>query len=143
MKLSIFLSVAALAIAGAAVAQVTIYGEERQGIVPKQAFGPPPVQELGAHWTNPELWDGYADGGATVDGRGPVLPTVMERQVAAGLKTAVPQMRLACAADQQSLCGDKAGNLAVDRCLEYHRQKLSRPCKSAWDKVTMAAEGRL
>jgi len=41
------------------------------------------------------------------------------------------------------MCADKTTNLSADRCLEYHRQKLSRPCRAAWDKVTLAAEGRL
>jgi hypothetical protein len=139
MKLAIVLAVGALALTGAAAAQVI----DNSNVVPRQAFGPPPVQELGSHWTNPELWDGYADAGATVDGRGPILPTTMERRVAVGLRSAVPQMRQACAADRAALCADKATDLAADRCLEYHRQKLNKACHAAWDQVTLAAEGRL
>lgn len=143
MKLYIIAAVAVLAGAGAAAAQVTIFGQERDDVVPKQAYGAPPVQALGSHWTNPELWDGYPDSGANLTHGSPAFSTEVTRQVAAGLKTAVPQMRLACAADQQSLCADKTSNLAADRCLQYHRLKLSSPCKQAWDNVTRAAEGRL
>jgi hypothetical protein len=143
--LSLLAAVATLALAGVSTAQV-IEGTER-GAVPRQAFGPPPVQDLGSHWTNPELWDGYDSlNRSTAPNAAPLangLSTAMTRQVSDGLKVAVPQMRLACAADRQSLCADKTSNLAADRCLEYHRAKISRPCHDAWDKVTMAAEGRL
>ena len=49
----------------------------------------------------------------------------------------------ACAVDRQSLCADKTTDLSADRCLEYHRLKVSSPCRQAWDRVQMAAEGRL
>jgi hypothetical protein len=144
MKLAIVLTIATLGLTGAAAAQV-IQGAER-GILPDHAFGAPPVQELGSHWTNPELWDGYDDPNRPVGRDLPPLPsnlqTKMTQQVADGLKVAAPQMREACAVDRQSLCADKASNLAADRCLEYNRLKVSRPCRQAWDKVTVAAEGR-
>jgi hypothetical protein len=143
--LSFVAAIAVLALAGAAVAQV-VEGTERD-LLPKQAFGPPPVQPLGSHWTNPELWDGYTDLNRPVGRDAPPLPsglqTKMTQQVADGLKVAVPQMRLACAVDRQSLCADKTSNLSADRCLEYYRLKVSRPCRQAWDKLTQAAEGRL
>jgi hypothetical protein len=144
MKLAVVLAVAALGLTGAAAAQV-IQGTER-GITPQNAFGPPPVEALGSHWTNPELWDGYDDPNRPLGRDAPPLAgplqTKMTQQVNDGLKVAVPQMRLACAADRQSLCADKTTDLAADRCLEYHRLKLSRPCHQAWDKLTVAAEGR-
>ncbi len=141
MKLAIVIAVTVLA-TGAATAQAL---DGRFG--PKDPFGSPPVQALGSHWTNPELWDGYDDPNRPV-GRDltPLaggLQSRMTQQVADGLKVAVPQMRLACAADRQTLCLDKTSNLSADRCLEYNRLKVSRPCRDAWDKVTLAAEGRL
>src|SRR5471030_2664261 len=145
MTLPVLATLAVLALAGAAAAQV-IQGTER-GIIPQAGFGPDPVQPLGSHWTNPQLWDGYDDPNRPTDRNLSPLPsgldTRMRQQVADGLKIAVPQMRQACAADRQSLCADKTSNLAADRCLEYHRLKLSKPCHQAWDKLTMAAEGRL
>jgi hypothetical protein len=146
MKLAVVIAFSAAAVTGAAFAQVTVEGQP-YSVVPRQAFGPPPVQPLGSHWTNPELWDGYDDPGRPVGRNAPALPsglqTKMTQQVAAGLSSAVPQMRMACATDRQSLCADKTTNLSADRCLEYYRLKLSSPCKQAWDKLTMAAEGRL
>ncbi|MGZ6018685.1 MAG: hypothetical protein ACXWKO_08425 [Phenylobacterium sp.] len=136
MKLRILATVAVLAFAGVA-----------RGFERSDAFGPPPVQPLGSHWTNPELWDGYDDPGRPVGHDVTPLPspgqTRMVQQVNEGLKIAVPQMRAACAVDQQKLCADKKSNLATDRCLEYYRLKVSRPCRDAWDKLTLAAEGRL
>jgi hypothetical protein len=111
----------ALLLAAAAVAQGTDGGG--LGVAPKNPFGPPPVQALGSHWTNPELWDGYDDPARPVAADLPALPsnlqTKMSQQVADGLKVTVPQMRLACATDQQKLCADKKSNLSADRCLEY------------------------
>jgi hypothetical protein len=145
MKYLMIAGLAALTLAGAAAAQV-IQGTER-GIVPQGSFGADPVQPLGSHWTNPQLWDGYDDPNRPTGNEFPALPsgldTRMRSQVTSGLKVAVPQMRMACAADRQSLCADKATNLAADRCLEYHRLRLSKPCHQAWDKLTLAAEGRL
>jgi hypothetical protein len=147
MKFVIVVAISALGLTGAAAAQVIAGGVEQPGVVPRQAFGPPPVQPLGSHWTNPQLWDGYDDPGRPVGPNAPPLPsglqTRMTEQVAAGLSTAVPQMREACAIDRQKLCADKTTNLSADRCLEYYRLKVSRPCRQAWDKLTMAAEGRL
>jgi hypothetical protein len=65
------------------------------------------------------------------------------QEIAAGLKVAMPQMHLACAADRQSLCADKTTDRSADRCLNYHRLKLSTPCKQAWVKVSLAREGAL
>jgi hypothetical protein len=50
-------------------------------------------------------------------------------------------MRQACAADRQSLCAKETSSLSTDRRLEYNRLKVSEPCRKAWDKVQMAAEG--
>ena len=55
----------------------------------------------------------------------------------------MPQMRLACVADLQSLCANETTIASADRCLNYYRLKLSAPCKTAWVKVTLAREGRL
>jgi hypothetical protein len=141
MKFAVVIAISALALTGAAAAQVA------DGFGPKDPFGSPPVQDLGSHWTNPQLWDGYDDPGRPANHDLTPLPsdlqTKMTQQVADGLKVAVPQMREACAVDRQKLCADKTSNLSADRCLEYYRLKVSRPCKQAWDKVTMAAEGRL
>ena len=141
MKFAVAIAISALALTGAAAAQVA------DGLRPRDPFGTPPVQDLGSHWTNPQLWDGYDDPGRPVSHDLPSLPsdlqTKMTQQVADGLKVAVPQMREACAVDRQKLCADKTSNLSADRCLEYYRLKVSRPCKQAWDKLTMAAEGRL
>jgi hypothetical protein len=138
-------ALAAQALSNDAVAQV-VEGRDA-GLIPRQAFGPSPVQPLGSHWTNPELWDGNLDPDRPIGRDAPPLAgplqTKMTQQVADGLKVAVPQMRMACAADRQSLCADKTSNLSADRCLEYHRLKVSRSCRDAWDKLTMAAEGRL
>jgi hypothetical protein len=140
-------ALAALVLAGVATAQPGPADGVARGFERKDAFGAPPVQSLGSHWTNPELWDGYDDPGRPVGRDLAPLPgglqTKMVQQVNDGLKVAVPQMRLACAADQQKLCADKKSNLATDRCLEYYRLKVSRPCRDAWDKLAMAAEGRL
>ena len=148
MKLHILTAaLAALVLGGVATAQPGPTDGVARGFEPKDAFGPPPVQPLGSHWTNPELWDGYDDPGRPVGRDLRPLPnavqTQMAQQVADGLKVTVPQMRLACAVDQQKLCADKKSNLAADRCLEYYRLKVSRPCRQAWDKLTLAAEGRL
>ncbi|HLZ77653.1 hypothetical protein [Phenylobacterium sp.] len=138
---------AALVAGGIAIAQPGPTGGVAGGFQRSEAFGPPPVQPLGSHWTNPELWDGYDDPGRPIGREISPLPsglqTRMVQQVNDGLKIAVPQMRLACAADQQKLCADKKTNLAADRCLEYYRLKVSRPCRDAWDKLALAAEGRL
>lgn len=135
----------ALLLAAGATAQQPDGGS--LSLAPKNPFGAPPVQALGSHWTNPELWDGYDDPARPAGHDLPALPsnqqTKVSQLVADGLKVTVPQMRMACAVDQQKLCADKKSNLSADRCLEYYRLKLSSPCKQAWDKVTMAAEGRL
>jgi hypothetical protein len=51
-------------------------------------------------------------------------------------------MRLACATDRETLCGDKSTQ-AAGRCLSYHRLKVSAPCRQAIEKVWMAGQGRL
>ena len=124
MKLAIALTVGALAFAGAAAAQ---------------------LEELGKHWTNPEIWDGFNPTIPPADPNLPGLPEAdprFKRPAVDALRVEVPKMREACATDRQSLCADKSTNLAVDRCLEYYRLKVSAPCRQAWDRVQMAAEGR-
>ena len=137
----------ALALGGVAVAQPPGPTDGVARGFDRGELGAPPVQALGSHWTNPELWDGYSDPNRPIGRDAPPLPsalqTKMTQQVQDGLKVAVPQMRMACAADQQKLCANKTSNLATDRCLEYYRLKLSSPCKQAWDRLTQAAEGRL
>jgi hypothetical protein len=125
MKLAIALSIGALALAGAAAAQ---------------------LEPLGAHWTSPEIWDGFNPSIHPADPNLPGLPEAdprFKRPAVDALRIAVPQMRQACAVDRQSLCADKTSAVASDRCLEYYRLKVSTPCREAWDKVQMAAEGRL
>jgi hypothetical protein len=125
MKFAIVVTVGALAFAGAAAAQLEVVGK---------------------HWTNPQIWDGFNH---TIHPSDPNLPGLPEpdprfkRPAVDALRVAVPQMREACAVDRQSLCADKTSNLSADRCLEYYRLKVSQPCRQAWDKVQMAAEGRL
>lgn len=143
-------ALSALVVGGVAVAQPPGPPEPGGGVATgfsRSELGAPPVQALGSHWTNPELWDGYSDPNRPIGRDAPPLPsglqTKMTQQVQDGLKVAVPQMRMACATDQQKLCANKTSNLATDRCLEYYRLKLSTPCKQAWDRLTQAAEGRL
>jgi hypothetical protein len=143
-------TLAVLALGGVAIAQPPGPPGPSGGVASgfdRSELGAPPVQALGSHWTNPELWDGYSDPNRPIGRDAPPLAgplqMKMTQQVQDGLKTAVPQMRMACAADQQKLCANKTSNLATDRCLEYYRLKLSTPCKQAWDKLTQAAEGRL
>jgi len=93
---------AAATLAGVAIAQI---GDGRDlAVLPRAAFGPPPVEPLGSHWTSPELWDGYDDPNRPLGPSEPPLAgplqTKMTQQVADGLKVAVPQMREACAVDR-------------------------------------------
>jgi len=67
----------------------------------------------------------------------------VQSEIFAQLRVAVPQMRLACAADRQTLCSDKKSAGAADRCIRYHRLKVSERCRQAQDHVEMAREGRL
>jgi hypothetical protein len=55
---------------------------------------------------------------------------------------AVQGYRLACETDRTTLCGDKTGRPA-DRCLSYHRLKLSSSCKQARITLDLAARGAL
>jgi hypothetical protein len=140
-------ALSALVVGGVAIAQPPGPGGGVAGGFERSELGAPPVQALGSHWTNPELWDGYSDPNRPIGREAPPLPSALQskmvQQVQDGLKVAVPQMRMACATDQAKLCAGKTSNLATDRCLEYYRLKLSTPCKQAWDKLTQAAEGRL
>jgi hypothetical protein len=125
MKFAIVVTIGALAFAGAAAAQ---------------------LEAVGKHWTNPEIWDGFNHTSHPSDPNLPGLPEPdprYKRPAVDALRIAVPQMRLACAADRQTLCAKETSNLATDRCLEYYRVKVSQPCREAWDRVQMAAEGRL
>jgi hypothetical protein len=125
MKFGIVVAIGALALAGGAAAQ---------------------FEGIGAHWTRPEIWDGFNHTPYASDPDLPGLPVAdprFKRPAADALRTAVPEMRQACAVDRQSLCANEASNLSTDRCLEYNRLKVSQPCRQAWDKVQMAAEGRL
>jgi hypothetical protein len=51
--------------------------------------------------------------------------------------------RLQCASDRETLCADKKSDVAADRCIRYHRLKLSASCKQALTKVQLAYDGRL
>jgi hypothetical protein len=119
------LGVAALALAAAAAE-----AQPNPGFGPINGKDPPPVTG-----STPVPHPGLSKG------RG--LPANIERQIAADLKTTVPQMRLACAADRRSLCANETTTPSADRCLRYYRLKVSRPCRTALDRVTMAAQGRL
>jgi hypothetical protein len=73
----------------------------------------------------------------------PGLPTfVVSGQAMEQLKIATPEMRLACAADRDALCADKKSQIAADRCLQYHRLSVSKPCRASLDRLQMAYEGR-
>jgi hypothetical protein len=50
-------------------------------------------------------------------------------------------MHLACATDAQALCADKASGVAENRCIVYHRLRLSQPCKDALDHLQVAFSG--
>ena len=76
--------------------------------------------------------------------RGPIVRSnPNQKQIAAGLKVAVPQMRLACSADRQSLCADETTTASADRCVAYHRLKVSAPCKHALINLELARRGAL
>jgi hypothetical protein len=52
------------------------------------------------------------------------------------------EMRLACDADAKTLCAHKQ-HKALNRCIIYHSQTISAPCKQALVKATLASTGRL
>src|SRR5947209_8027245 len=53
------------------------------------------------------------------------------------------QFRLACAADRETFCKDRTRTEDVLWCIKLRRSKLTGSCRSAWDKLVMASEGRL
>jgi hypothetical protein len=113
MKLSMMLGVAALALAGSALAQ-------------------PGTDHAGGGVLVPYPFNSSDNGGAYASPHG-----------AGQFGAALSQMRLACTTERQTLCADKATTRAADSCIRYHRSKLSAPCRQAQDRVQMAAEGRL
>lgn len=114
----IFAGVAALSATGVALAQdragEAFFGHSASDDIVSYGLAPPPPQ---APW--------------------------MKRQISDGLKSAVPQMRLACAADRQSLCADKTSDPSADRCLQYYRLRVSSSCKQALIQVDLALRGAL
>jgi hypothetical protein len=52
------------------------------------------------------------------------------------------EFQRSCAPDRARLCGDKQSKM-VGSCLEYHRLKLSAPCKQAVTKMELAGRGAL
>ena len=75
------------------------------------------------------------------------IPTPADRAISPGppvsqevldqIRGAAQQMNLACAADAQTLCANKTPR-AMNRCLDYHRLRLSKPCKNAMDQLRLA-----
>jgi hypothetical protein len=61
----------------------------------------------------------------------------------AAVRRATDQYRLACKADGEALCADKASGRPMLRCLNYHRLTVSSPCKAAMTTLSMTQQGRL
>ncbi len=114
----IFAAVAALSAAGVALAQ------DQAG---QTFFGNSPTgADAGYGTAGPS---GQASSGFT------------KRQKVA-MADAVQGYKLACEPDRATLCSDKTGAPA-DRCLVYHRLKLSSPCKQAMTQLDLAQRGAL
>ena len=52
------------------------------------------------------------------------------------------EFQRSCAPDRVRLCSDKQSKM-VGSCLEYHRLKLSAPCKQAVTRMELAGRGAL
>jgi hypothetical protein len=123
MKRAIVLGLAALSLAVPAVAQIDAAGAAKYADAASQARAQPYAFD---HPTSAPLsW-------------GQVRPDVL-----AQLRVAVPEMRLACAADRQTFCADITDDVAADRCIARHRFHVTAPCRQARQHVQMAWQGRL
>lgn len=71
------------------------------------------------------------------------LPRYVNTKTQAAYRGVVRDYQAACAWDRESLCGDKSSEASANRCLTYHRQKLTATCRSAVDRMELAREGRL
>jgi hypothetical protein len=109
MKLPVMLCAAALALAGASFAQTA----------PDPSVGVTSPPEGIATWNEPPK------------GR------VLARQEA--VRQARSEMRLACAAERQTLCSRKAFARRTDQCLLYYRLKVGATCRRAQVQVEVAA----
>ena len=79
--------------------------------------------------------DPVPHGASTFGGPVYVSPRVMaERQQAR------EEFRLACEADRESLCSKEARGATL-RCINYHRLRVSTPCKQALTDLRRAQTG--
>jgi hypothetical protein len=85
--------------------------------------------------------EGYAPSQMSPLGGGGGLPYVSTAQRAAD-RQARAEFQRSCAPDRVRLCGDKSSKV-MGSCLEYHRLKLSAPCRQAVDKMELARRGAL
>jgi hypothetical protein len=116
MRLPILAAVAALALAAAAQAQP----DTRSGpVYGYQAPQPtPPYSNLPDHNTN-------------------------VRPDATVVRQASQQFKMACAADRETFCKDRKSTDDVLWCIKIRRSKLTGSCRTAWDNLVMASQGRL
>ncbi|MBS0334975.1 MAG: hypothetical protein JSS35_19560 [Proteobacteria bacterium] len=71
------------------------------------------------------------------------LPRYRSAQAQAAYRGVVREYQAACAWDRESLCAAKASEASANRCLTYHRRKLTAGCRTAVDHMELAREGRL
>ena len=72
----------------------------------------------------------------------PELSTHATKHRRDAMASAAQGYKLACAPDRASLCQGKSGDRALE-CIDYHRLKLSSPCKDALTQLQLAQAGAL
>ena len=72
----------------------------------------------------------------------PLAPYVSTRSKTL-LNGAIRDYRKACVPDRESLCAGKTSEETALRCLDYHRLRLSSPCKQAMTNLDLAQRGAL
>jgi hypothetical protein len=65
------------------------------------------------------------------------------RPAATVVRQASEQFKMACAADRETFCKDRKSADDVLWCIKLRRSKLTGSCRSAWDNLVMASQGRL
>jgi hypothetical protein len=108
---------AALALTGVATAQ------DREGASPVYGVNPPTAA--------PNWADGH-----------PASSPSLTKQQKAEIADAAAAFKLACTEDRAALCQGKSAR-AMDRCLVYHRLRLTSPCKQALTQLDLAQRGAL
>ena len=107
MKLSIVITLAALALAGSAVAQSQMYGASTS--------------------------DHGTSGGATsFDDSAPYVRPMTSGRTLAEQQASWRRARMSCAADMQTLCGGKNHGMS---CIAYHVLSISRTCRADLEKA--------